>query len=158
TISPATIRYTIGNDTQAVGYPANLAADLPPTLNTGINGETLDLTYSGSGDTSTAAAGIYAITAVVSNGTGPASNYNVQLTNGTLTVLGPGATVVGSTLWLVGGTISNDTIVVNAVGASNTGSTGIQIQATLNGVQTSTTYSQAFTAINIFLYGGNGNI
>jgi hypothetical protein len=158
TINPAPLSYSIGNDTQAYGYPANLAADLPASFNTGINGETLDLSYTSSGDTSTAAVGTYAITAVVSNGTGLASNYNVQLTNGTLTVLGPGATVVGTTLWLVGGTTSNDTIVVNPAGASNTGSTGVQVKATLNGVKTSTTYTQAFTAINIFLYGGNDNI
>ena len=57
TISPATISYTIGNDTQAYGYPANLAADLPSSFSTGINGETLDITYSSSGDTSTATVG-----------------------------------------------------------------------------------------------------
>ncbi len=158
TISPAQIRYAIGNDSQIYGYPANLAADLPSIFNTGINGETLHITYSSSGDTSTAKAGAYAITGVVSNGTGLASNYAVTLTNGTLTVLGSGVSVAGSELWIVGGPNSNDNIQINPVGASSTGSTGVQVQATLNGVYTSTTFNQSFTTINIILYAGNDNI
>jgi hypothetical protein len=158
TISPAPISYTIGNDTQAHGYPANLAADLPPTFNTGIDGQNLDITYSSSGDTSTAPVGTYAITGVVSNGTGLASNYTVKLTAGTLTVLGSGVTVVGSTLWIVGGLTSNDNVLVNPAGSSWTGSTGITVDATLNNVHTLKTYSQTFTTVYIFLYGGNDNI
>ena len=42
--------------------------------------------YSSTGDTTTAHVGTYAITGVVSNGTGLASDYTVTLTNGTLTV------------------------------------------------------------------------
>jgi uncharacterized repeat protein (TIGR01451 family) len=136
TISPAPIRYTIGNDTQAYGYPANLAADLPASFSSGINGETLDITYSSSGDTSTAPVGTYAITGVVANGTGLASNYSVTLTNGTLTVLEPGVTVVGSQLWIVGGTTSNDNVQVSPAGSSPTG----------------------FSTLDIFLYGGNDNV
>jgi hypothetical protein len=86
TVNPAQISYTIGNDKQTYGSPANLAADLPSAISTGINGETLDITYSSTGDTNTAAVGTYAITGTVSNGTGLASNYTVTLTNGTLTV------------------------------------------------------------------------
>jgi hypothetical protein len=41
----------------------------PSEIETGINGETLDLTYR-SGETSTVAVGTYAITVLVSNGTG----------------------------------------------------------------------------------------
>jgi hypothetical protein len=157
-ISPAPIDYAIGNDTQAYGYPATLAADLPPTISTGINGETLDIAYSSSGDTGTAAVGAYAITGVISNGTGLASNYSVTPTNGTLTVLGPGITAVGTELWIVGGANSNDNVLVNPVGASNTGNTGVKVDAVLNHHHTSTTYSQSFTAIYIFLYDGNDNI
>jgi hypothetical protein len=158
TISPAPISYTIGNDTQAYGYPANLVGDLPSSFSTGINGETLDIAYSSGGDTSTAPVGTYAITGVVSNGTGLASNYSITLTNGTLTVLGPGASVVGSTLWIVGGTTSNDNVQVSPTGSSTTGSTGVQVQATLNRVSTSTKYSQSFSMLDIFLYGGTDNV
>ena len=158
TISPAPISYTIGNDTQAYGWPANLAADLPSSFSTGINGETLDITYSSSGDTSTATVGTYPIMGMVSNGTGLASNYSVTLTDGTLTVLGPGDTVVGSTLWIVGGTTTNDNVDVDPVGASWTGSTGVKVDATLNRVHTSKTYNQSFTALYIFLYSGNDNV
>jgi Ca2+-binding RTX toxin-like protein len=158
TISPASIIYTIGNDAQIFGYPANLAADLPSSFNTGINGETLDITYSSGGDTSVATAGIYAITGVISSGVGIASNYAVTLTNGSLTVLGSGVSVVGTELWIIGGPTSNDNVQVNPVGASATGSTGVHVQATLNGVNSSTTYTQSFTAINIVLYAGNDNV
>ena len=51
-----------------------------------MNGQTLAITYSSSGDTATANAGMYAIMGVVSDGTGLASDYTVNLTNGTLTV------------------------------------------------------------------------
>jgi RTX calcium-binding nonapeptide repeat (4 copies) len=158
TISPAKISYIIGNDAQIFGYPANLAADLPSSFNTGTYSETLDITYSSSGDTSTAKAGTYAITGAVSNGLGLASNYTVTLTNGSLTVLASGVTVVGTELWIIGGTTSNDNVQVNPAGASATGSTGVQVKATLNGVYASTIYSQAFTTINIVMYAGNDNI
>jgi hypothetical protein len=46
--------------------------------------------------------------------------------------VGPGATVVGGTLYLVGGN-GNDQVNVKAAGASKTGSTGISVDATLNG-------------------------
>ncbi len=158
TVNPYAFNYTISNDTQAYGSPANLAKDLPGTIATGVNGETLDITYSSSGDTTTAAVGKYTITGVISNGTGRASNYNVTLTNGTLTVLGSGINVIGSTLWIVGGSTSNDNVQVNPVGASNTGSTGVQVNATLNHVHTLTTFNQSFTSLAIFLYGGNDSI
>ena len=123
---------------------------MPSSFNTGINGETLDITYSSNGDTSTAPVGIYAITGVISNGTGLASNYSVTLTNGTLTVLGPGVTVVGNTLWIVGGTTSNDNVQVNPAGSSTTGSKGVKVDATLNHVHTLKTYRQSFTASGHF--------
>ena len=95
---------------------------------------------------------------MVSNGTGLASNYRVTLTKGTLTVLGPGLTVVGTELWIVGGPTLADTVHVNPLRTSGTGSTGVQVAATLNGVTTSTNYSQSFTMIRLFLYDGNDKI
>ena len=44
------------------------------------------------------------------------------------------------------------------MGTSLTGSTGIRVDATLNGVHSVTTYTQSFTAIDIILYGGNDNV
>src|SRR5207253_536201 len=86
TVNPFAFNYTIGNDNQTYGSPANLAADLPSTLSTGVNGENLAITYSSSGDTTTAHVSSYAITGTLSDGSGLASDYTVTLTNGTLTV------------------------------------------------------------------------
>ena len=66
--------------------------------------------------------------------------------------------MVGTELWIVGGTTTKDRIDVNPAGASKTGSTGIHVEANLNGVHISTTFSQSFTTLNIVLYGGNDTI
>jgi hypothetical protein len=88
TVNPSAFSgsYTIGNDSQTYGTPANLAADLPATIVTGINGQNLAISYSSTGDTATAHVGSYAITGTLSNGTGLVSNYSVTLNPGTLTV------------------------------------------------------------------------
>ena len=86
TVNKATLDYTILDDAQTYGTPADFATDLGTTIPTGIIGETLDITYSSTGDTSTAGVGAYDISAVVSNGTGLLSNYTVDLLDGILTV------------------------------------------------------------------------
>src|SRR4029077_3214810 len=86
TVNTAAISYTIGNDSHHYGSTANLAADLPATFLTGVNGQTLGIAYSSTGNTPTANVGTSAITGVVADGTGLASNYTVTLTDGTLTV------------------------------------------------------------------------
>ncbi len=86
TVSPFAFTYLIGNDSQTYGSPANLSGDLPATISTGVNGETLDITYGSTGDTTTAHVGSYAITGALSSGTGQSSDYSVKLANGTLTV------------------------------------------------------------------------
>jgi hypothetical protein len=86
TVVPFALTYAIGNDSQVYGSPADLAKDLPITISTGVNNETLKITYSSTGDTATAHVGKYAITGTPSDGTGLASNYSVTLTPGTLTV------------------------------------------------------------------------
>jgi RTX calcium-binding nonapeptide repeat (4 copies)/PKD domain len=89
TVNPAPISFTIGNDSHAVGTIANLASDLPLTFPTSINGQTLGITYSSVGNTTTAFAGLYPITGTINNtGSGFASDYKVTLTPGTLTVTG----------------------------------------------------------------------
>jgi len=94
TITPAAISYTISNDSHAYGNTANLAADLPATFNTGIKGQNLAISYRSTGNTTTTRVGTYDITGVVSDGTGPASDYSVTLTNGTLTVTKANAVIV----------------------------------------------------------------
>jgi hypothetical protein len=86
------------------------------------------------------------------------NDYSTATATVQLVVLGPGVTVIGTQLYLVGGKTSNDQVQVNPAGSSNTGSTGVKVNATLNAVNTQTTYSQIFTTIDIFLQGGNDNI
>ena len=86
TVDKATLDYTIANDTQTYGTAAVFATDLGTTIPTGVNGETLDIAYSSTGDTTTASVGSYEITGVVTDGRGLLSNYTVNLTDGTLTV------------------------------------------------------------------------
>src|SRR5437867_4144042 len=71
--------------------------------------------------------------------------------------LGTGVAVFGTSFYVVGANTA-DYVQINPVGASNTGSTGLQVNSTLNGVWSSRTFSQAFTAINMFGYSGNDNI
>jgi hypothetical protein len=86
TVNRDAFTYQIGNATQIYGTPAKLANDLGTTINTGVNGETLGITYSSSGDTTTALVGTYPISGALSNGSGLLANYKPTLKNGTLTV------------------------------------------------------------------------
>ncbi len=86
TVNRVAFSYTVGNDTQIYGTAANLGGDLPAVIATGVNGEKLAIGYSSSGDTTSAHVGTYDITAAVADNTGKASDYNVSLTNGKLTV------------------------------------------------------------------------
>src|SRR5208337_1753114 len=87
-VNPCAFTYTIQNDSQTYGSPTNLANDLGTTINTGVNGENLDIAYSSTGDTATAqvVGSPYAITGVLSDGTGKLSDYMVTLKSGALTV------------------------------------------------------------------------
>ena len=97
TVNAKALSYTIGNDSQTYGTLANLSLDLPGSFLTGVNGEDLTLAYASTGDTATALVGTYAITGVVSDGTGLASDYSVTLVPGTLTVTPASLTVSGIT-------------------------------------------------------------
>jgi hypothetical protein len=96
----------------------------------------------------------------VASYSGDNSNKGVSSTNGSAAeiAVGSGATVVGSTLYLVGGQSSNDHIHIHATGTSETGSTGIEVRARLNGSHIKTTYSQSFSAIVIVSFGGSDHI
>jgi hypothetical protein len=86
TVTKAPVSYTINNASHEYGSTVNLATELGTTILTGINGETLAIVYNSTGNTSSAGVGAYAITGLVSNGSGQTSNYTVTLTNGSLTV------------------------------------------------------------------------
>ena len=73
-------------------------------------------------------------------------------------VPGAGITVVGNTLYVVGGQKSNDQIQISAVGKSNTGSTGVKVIAILDGKKITTTFNQSFATITITGYAGNDDI
>jgi hypothetical protein len=74
-------------------------------------------------------------------------------------VVGPCVAVVaGTDLFIIGGLTSNDQVQISPVGSSNTGSTGVQVTATLNGVSTTTAFSQAFSTIYVFGFAGNDTI
>jgi hypothetical protein len=71
---------------------------------------------------------------------------------------GPGVHVIGTQLFIGGGATSDDEVEISPVGSSRTGSTGVEVEARLNGVATEITYTQAFTAINIFLQNGDETV
>jgi Ca2+-binding RTX toxin-like protein len=76
--------------------------------------------------------------------------------------VGAGATVVGNVLYLVGGN-TNDQVNISFAGSSQTGSTGIQVNAKLNGVNTNNvTFGQSpstpITTVSIVGFSGNDNI
>src|SRR5205823_12663596 len=82
TVNKKAISHTIGNDSHDYGSTANLAADLGATFLTGVNGENLAIAYSSTGNTTTSNVGTYAITGVVSNGTGLDRKNDVKGTIG----------------------------------------------------------------------------
>ena len=72
----------------------------------------------------------------------------------TYVVLSPGVYAVGTTLYVVGANPS-DYALISSYGSKLDGSTGLAVVATLNNAITAKTFSQTFTAIDIFGYGGN---
>jgi hypothetical protein len=73
--------------------------------------------------------------------------------------VGAGATVVGNALYLVGGNTTNDQVNISSAGSSQTGSTGIQVHAKLNGTDLgNVTYSQSFGTVYVVGFGGNEHV
>ena len=82
-----------------------------------MNGQKLDIAYSSQGDVATAHVNNYAITGVVSNGTGLASDYTVNLTNGTLAVNPAALTIAANSKGMTyGGTLPTLTASVHGPG------------------------------------------
>ena len=98
---------------------------------------------------STLATGTTAITATLSGITSPSDTLTV-----TAAALSPGVYAVGTTLYVVGAN-SSDYALISPYGRKLDGSTGLAVVATLNNAITAKTFSQTFTAIDIFGYGGN---
>ena len=171
-----TLTITKANQTIVWATPA------PVVYGTALSGAQLDATVSVAGPaapgalTYTPAAGTVFSTAgsyTLSVFAASTIDYNAASGSVALVVMGPGSKAVGTELWLVEGNIS-DQVNIQPVGASQTGSTGVRIAATLKGGSTvntggqffsttyarffSTTYAQSFTAIRIFGGGGNDNI
>ncbi len=120
-------------------------------------GSAVSLSASGTATYSTTAlaAGSHTVTAVYA---GAANFLPSTAPNFTQVVLGPGVTLVGTVVYIVGGNTSNDNVQVTPVGASNTGSTGVKVQATLNKVSSTTTFNQTVTAVLFYGYAGNDNL
>jgi 6-phosphogluconolactonase (cycloisomerase 2 family)/Ca2+-binding RTX toxin-like protein len=68
-----------------------------------------------------------------------------------------GITVVGDVLFIIGSS-ANDWVSVAPQGSSNTGSTGIQVQATLNNTWVTKSFTQSFRLIHIEVKDGNDSI
>jgi len=111
------ISYTIGNATKVFSQTINLATSLGTSFSTGVNSETLGISYDSLGVPLAALVGGYDINGTVNNsGTGSVLNYHVILTAGTLTVTAPSVITAvqdGGNLIIVG-TEGTDTIDVNA--------------------------------------------
>ena len=95
------------------------------------------------------ATGTTVITATLGGVTSPGDTLTV-----TAAALSPGVYAVGTTLYVVGAN-SSDYALISPYGSKLDGSTGLAVVATLNNTITAKTFSQTFTAIDIFGYGGN---
>ena len=72
-------------------------------------------------------------------------------------MVGPGATVVGANLYLVGGS-GDDSIQIRPAGKSSTGSTGVVVNATLNGTAIAKTFTQSFSTLYVLGFAGNDTL
>ena len=150
---------------QPVTFTATVAGGLPsPYLPTGsvqfeINGvnagSPVPLSASDTAVFSTTepAAGSFTVTAVYSgdpNFSGsPSSAYSE-------TVLTPGVFVVGTTLYVVGANTCDYALIL-PWGSKLNGSTGLAVVANLDDKWIAKAFTQTFTAIDVFGYGGNDN-
>ncbi len=84
-----------------------------------------------------------------SNGTATSTAATVSIT-----VAGPGATLVGDSLYLVGGN-TNDQLNITPIGADQDGSSGINVIGQLNNVNINNQTYTGVTTIYVFGFGGN---
>jgi hypothetical protein len=98
----------------------------------------------------------------LSTGDGGAWYYTQGTGSSYTSPAGPNATVVGNTLYLVGGN-TNDQVFIRPIGGSFTGSTGIEVDANLNKIDIDradfgTDPAHPINAIIISGFGGNDTI
>ena len=86
-----------------------------------------------------------------SNGTATSAVATVSIT-----VEGPGATQFGNALYLIGGN-TNDQLNITPIGAHQDGSTGINVNGQLNGVNINNKAYMGITTVYVVGYGGNDN-
>jgi hypothetical protein len=148
---PVTINSTTGTCTVTVnGPPGSNVLTLTATQLTG-DGETINFNLGSTATNLTVAGGSSNNNQLVIQGSpAPLTPQNV--------VLPPGVTRLGTQVFIVGGSTTNDQIQVTPVGASTTGSTGVQVKGTLNGVATTMTFTQTVTDLEIVGYSGNDTI
>ena len=148
---------------QTITFTASVAGGLPsPYLPTGsvqfeINGvnvgSPVPLTVNDTAAFSTTepASGSFKVTAVYSADANFTASTSPAYTE---TVLSPGVYAVGTTLYVVGA-YTSDYALISPWGSKLDGSTGLAVLATLNNAYTAKAFSQSFTAIDVFGYGGN---
>jgi len=177
TATGSTTNLTLGATTVVLGSGARLMASAPLTGGYFETGSLTFTLYDPSGkvvDTETVAvkgnriytttngytptaAGTYEWVASYT-GDGNNNSASTQKGDAAVTAVGAGATVAGSSLYLVGGNAFN-WVSLAPFGTSTTGATGIQVDATLNGKNINhTTYKQAFNAVYIVTFDGNDNV
>jgi hypothetical protein len=108
-----------------------------------------------SGATLTTLGGDYSQSAGTTTVDGTLTAANVRLNGGSLNGTGM---ITATGLYMTGGHTSNDQVQLEPLGHSNTGSTGVQVTATLNGARTSVAFSPLLNTIYIFGFAGNDNI
>jgi hypothetical protein len=134
--------------------------------NAKVYSDVVQVTGNGTYDTSTGTTTGSAVPTVagtyqwVVSYSGDSNNKGVSTSKGSTPqrAVGAGATVVGSSLYLVGGRMTDDEITITPLGTSTTGSTGIQVNGSLNGKNISQRYSQAFTTIYVTGFNGDESI
>jgi thiol-disulfide isomerase/thioredoxin len=94
--------------------------------------------------------GVPFLSATATDDNGNTSEFSV--------VNGAGATIVGNTLYLVGGSTTSDQLSIQPIGSSTTGGTGIQVNGRLNGSKLNGRYTQDFATIYIIGSAGNDNL
>ena len=85
----------------------------------------------------------------------PAANFVASDNSLREIVLAQGVSVIGTTLYIIGGSTSSDTASVKPAGARTDGSTGLAVSATLGRVSSSQVFTQPIMAIVFVGYAGN---
>ncbi|HVX13283.1 MAG TPA: hypothetical protein VHC22_19015 [Pirellulales bacterium] len=143
-----TITFTLYN-------PSNVSV-YTDTVNVAGNGSYSTISGTTTGSAVPTTAGTYQWVVSYS---GDGNNNTVSTTKGAAPeiAVGAGTAIVGNALYLIGGN-TNDNVSITPVGTSSTGSTGIHVQAQLNGANVNTTFTQAFSTIYVVGFNGNDNI